>query len=182
MQNVQAGWPLLLGSLLLSGVSCRAQTTLAEPPTAPEAPSEPPAGEDARRDDGELAKLEEQLRANERALLAQLGARAPEAKAEPQGGVAPSSQPAGPRTSRPAGRPTQQQSPELGEMEAAPTASPCTIACRALASMRRAAEGICRLTGEEQARCVRARERVARADQQAANSGCLCTEPYAPLR
>ena len=48
---------------------------------------------------------------------------------------------------------------------------PCAIACRALSSMRRAADRLCELTGEEDAACVDARERVRAADERV-RSGC----------
>jgi len=41
----------------------------------------------------------------------------------------------------------------------------CSIACRALASMSRAAERLCELTGEDDDRCVSARARVTAAEE-----------------
>jgi hypothetical protein len=58
---------------------------------------------------------------------------------------------------------------------APPTA--CQTACKALGSMRRAAEGICRLTEDEPERCERARERVRRAAARVTDAGCVCSEP-----
>lgn len=45
------------------------------------------------------------------------------------------------------------------------TGDRCSIACRALASMSRAAERLCELTGEDDDRCVSARTRVAAAEE-----------------
>lgn len=52
--------------------------------------------------------------------------------------------------------------------------SACDLACRALASMRRSADGICSLTSEQHARCTGARGRVELAARQVAAAGCLC--------
>lgn len=43
---------------------------------------------------------------------------------------------------------------------------PCDTACRALASMRRAAEHLCGLAGEQDGRCSAARDRVRGADER----------------
>jgi hypothetical protein len=76
--------------------------------------------------------------------------------------------PAAPSGARPAALPpTVELRGEAG--------SPCDIACRALASMRRSGEGICRLAGEGSERCARARERVAHAAERVAAAGCECT-------
>jgi hypothetical protein len=55
------------------------------------------------------------------------------------------------------------------------TGTPCDLACRALASMRRSADGICRLAGAGSERCDGARGRVARASERVAAAGCVCT-------
>ena len=50
----------------------------------------------------------------------------------------------------------------------------CTSACRALASMERAAEHLCELDGAEE--CSSAKERVERARAKVKNSGCSCSK------
>jgi hypothetical protein len=50
----------------------------------------------------------------------------------------------------------------------------CSLSCRALASMRRAAEGICELLPASP-RCGSATERVDRARLRVENVGCQCT-------
>jgi len=52
--------------------------------------------------------------------------------------------------------------------------SACDLVCRALGSMRRSADGICSLTGEQHQRCSSARGRVERAARQVAGAGCQC--------
>ena len=52
--------------------------------------------------------------------------------------------------------------------------TPCGKACRALASMRRSAQGICRLAGQEHDRCHRANERVVSAEALVNDAGCSC--------
>jgi hypothetical protein len=54
--------------------------------------------------------------------------------------------------------------------------SRCTVACRALGSMDRAAERLCELSGEEDDRCVAARERVAIAHDRVEASCPTCGE------
>ena len=49
----------------------------------------------------------------------------------------------------------------------------CATACRAFASLRRAADAICRLAGPgEQARCARARGTVTDSERRVAGCGC----------
>ena len=59
---------------------------------------------------------------------------------------------------------------EAGGGEAAPT--PCQTACRALSSMQRAAESVCRLAGDGDERCVGAKKRVENAKVRVAHCGC----------
>ena len=133
-------------------------------PTAPEAP-EPvspsttgmPADEavDIETLEADLAREEEVLRS----LMAQrdIVADGPTEMQEP-----PSKSP--------------QQPPVSGMSEAEPESGEktrCGRACRALESMRRSAEGICRLAeGEE--RCDRAKERVGDAETMVSSAGCSC--------
>jgi hypothetical protein len=58
----------------------------------------------------------------------------------------------------------------------APPGSQCDLLCRALGSMRRAADGICNLTAEQDARCSGARNRVKLATEQVASVGCACVK------
>lgn len=50
----------------------------------------------------------------------------------------------------------------------------CALACRALGSMRRAADHVCRAAGPDDARCLRARDRVTAADQRVRESCDEC--------
>lgn len=63
---------------------------------------------------------------------------------------------------------------ERPETEGETRESDCALACRAFASMRRAAERICSLTGEADARCSRARSRVDEATRRIARAECVC--------
>ena len=56
------------------------------------------------------------------------------------------------------------------DADEAPT--PCQTACRALASMQRAAESVCRLAGESDARCDGAKKRVESARARVSHCGC----------
>jgi hypothetical protein len=61
--------------------------------------------------------------------------------------------------------------------EAAPTAagprgSDCALACRALASLDRAAQAICRLAGDSDQRCTRARQLLEDNRKRVARCGC----------
>jgi hypothetical protein len=55
------------------------------------------------------------------------------------------------------------------------TASPppaCVTPCKAIASMRRSVDALCRLAGETDARCVDARGTLQRSEQKVARCGC----------
>lgn len=53
--------------------------------------------------------------------------------------------------------------------------SQCGRACRALASMRRSVQGLCRLTGDTNERCTKARRRLAEAGTRVREAGCSCS-------
>ncbi len=57
------------------------------------------------------------------------------------------------------------------------SAGPCETACRALASMDRAATHICSLAGDDNDRCMNARERVRSATERVRQSCSDCTSP-----
>jgi hypothetical protein len=54
-----------------------------------------------------------------------------------------------------------------------PAGDPCAVACRALASMERAANHLCGLSGEAQPPCTSARDRVKAANDRVA-ARCAC--------
>lgn len=63
-------------------------------------------------------------------------------------------------------------------LEPIPTAelglSACRRVCSAIGSMRRSANAICDLAGDDDSRCRDAREKVNENDQRVANAGCSC--------
>jgi hypothetical protein len=63
---------------------------------------------------------------------------------------------------------TTTASPDAAEREPAA----CTTPCRAIASMRRAVEAICRMAGEQDARCSGARKTLGESEVRVA--GCRC--------
>jgi len=63
-----------------------------------------------------------------------------------------------------------------GEMHA-----PCEVACRALESMSRSVEGICRLAGPDDSRCKAARQRLQRSKLRVRKSQCGCAEKPLPV-
>ncbi|MCC6644136.1 MAG: hypothetical protein IT374_01010 [Polyangiaceae bacterium] len=94
--------------------------------------------------------------------------------ATPMGGVAqpattPSPPPAPAKTTSDRAR-DDEEAPRAEAAEPPPT--PCQTACRALASMRRAADAVCRLAGATDARCDSAQRRVDAATARVAHCGC----------
>lgn len=77
----------------------------------------------------------------------------------------------------------QQKKAEPGEAERpaggadALSSDPCSAACRALASMRRAANHLCGLTGDPEPRCDAARARLTRAEERTRASCPACAAP-----
>jgi hypothetical protein len=133
----------------------------------------------------ELEAFELDLAVSERRLdaeLVQVGA--PGSALHRPGGTGPMGEgppvePVSPRWATPPEVATA-PSPSAPAKAAAPALLPdsaCDLACRSLASMRRAADGICRLTSDRHARCVRARERVKGATERLAAAGCGCVAP-----
>lgn len=52
----------------------------------------------------------------------------------------------------------------------------CGVACSALASLRRSADALCRLAGEDDDRCQHARGVLSRGEQRVQAAGCSCEE------
>lgn len=50
----------------------------------------------------------------------------------------------------------------------------CVRSCKALASMRRAVERLCELTGEADERCENAKSRLSTSEKKVADAGCSC--------
>lgn len=59
--------------------------------------------------------------------------------------------------------------------EGASAGSTCDLVCRALASMRRSADRICEIVGDEDPRCTQARGRVSDAAHRVESASCTCT-------
>jgi hypothetical protein len=86
----------------------------------------------------------------------------------------------------PASQPVPSQAPQGGVVQPSPPPPPmapaprvearetstCETPCRAIASMRRAVSTICRLAGEEDARCTNAREVLKSNEKRVASCGC----------
>lgn len=69
------------------------------------------------------------------------------------------------------GKKKDAQSPPRGGATATPT-NRCESSCRAYASMRRAVESLCRMTGETDERCIRARRTLETSTSRVAT--CMC--------
>jgi len=97
----------------------------------------------------------------------------------PQGGAAQTS-PAAPSPPPTLPAPAEskkaevQSSADASGAASAPPPDPCTTACRALASMSRAAEHLCSLAGAEDPRCGNARERFQLAESRVRQSCPHC--------
>jgi hypothetical protein len=148
----------------------------------------PKAGEPQRQNLTELDALEHDLNVSEQRLSAELERKRTEAVAAGPGlskaapaGEAESSQAAPNPAPEPARPTTAAPAPADEVEEAAPRSSTigsaCDLACRALASMRRSADGICSITGDADERCTSARSRVQARTTQVAQAGCLCRGP-----
>jgi len=111
----------------------------------------------------QFARVEDAEAELERAR-AELEALGIESRKQPKGS---SAQPAA--ASRPADETPPKPSPKAATPE-----SRCESACKALISLKRAADGVCRLAGDSDARCTRAREIVKSSETRLAM--CKCEE------
>lgn len=144
-----------LGFGLLSGACMKAAEApptevvggQAAPPPSPSGVSSLPPQERERH----VADAEAELSYAERALDESL--RNPRPRLEPK--------------KKPVSK-AEEQSP------ADPASDTCSVACTALASMRRSAEFLCRLTGPDDGRCAQARARVERARARIERAECRC--------
>ncbi len=152
--------------------------------------AEQPRSWDGAGESPNLSALEAELQDGENRLNLALGpppaAQAPPPAAAPPAppGLAPAATPptapaAGP-PAPPGGAPAPAfGDPAFGEQPAPAQQqtrdhSPCQEGCNAYQSMERAANGICRLTGDGTPSCTRARDRVALARERLSAAGCGC--------
>jgi hypothetical protein len=180
---------LLLGLSALTPSCARRAADESMTPTVAPAPATPGAATD-------LDQLERELTESERRLSLYLPDRTRESRVQSSERAAPVEEAEeAPRDSSarlPAKASSdKKEAPRRGEASgaAAPAAaappSPepesdagndCELACRAFASMRRAADRICAIAGEADARCERARQRVEEAEQRITQARCTCSE------
>ncbi|WP_437321411.1 hypothetical protein [Sorangium sp. So ce385] len=187
-----AAAPLWISAVALSGCG---GASPAHAPAAPEPASTVASA--APRQEGSIETAEDALAALERAegeLDQALGVPAAHeedraaAQAAPAGAPPPAAAPSPPRAasaeaagSAPA--PSTRSTTTAGghpakKAEAAPmSAAPCETACRALASMSRAAQHLCGLAGDADARCDAARTRVKSATDRVEARCPRCAEP-----
>lgn len=146
---------VIAGLVVGTGGGCSASPEAAVPPTYPSAtalPAQPPPS----TLEGALAELD----AKEAQVTAILGGSL---KASPAVGV-----------------PDEAAQGLAGGVPAARNADPCFIACSALGSMQRSAERVCSLAGEDDTRCVGARDRVASATARVSAACPACPAQPAP--
>lgn len=168
-------------------LSCAKDAMVPEAPMAP--PPPPPSAEQKSAPDSAStmtdldalehdlivseARLDEQLTRNDAYAkeLFEVQKDAPGKSPSPAGTATATATPVAPRPP-----PTSAQPPkrELTRDEQMANGSPCDMACKALASMQRSVDGICRLAGEEHERCRSARDRAQRAAERVAKAGCAC--------
>ncbi len=169
-------WKLVAIALLC--VSCaRASKEASPPPEETSAPAQSLSEIDAYEHDLEVSET------RLRTVLAERSSQTYAAGKEPRAPMAePPPPPPAPARPGQAG-PAPAQKPETNadmtpepaaEASAPRVGSDCDLACRALASMRRAADGICGITGDSDQRCRNAQERVAEARSRVEGAGCRC--------
>jgi hypothetical protein len=138
---------------------------------APQGLEQPKSAESAAQDD-ELSTLEGAEHALDRAKndldrLALADASAKLGRAAPTGGAA---------------KPKKEDTQRTGAPSAAdaatstPRAAVCGNACRAFASLSRAANAVCRLDGDNGKHCTRAKRMVADAEPRVAACACLAAD------
>lgn len=142
-------------------------TTLAACGGADSAAPRSPSGAAAPESEPEPTTIEEAQAQIERARAALEGSRDDAKTAEPEAAPAPADAAA-------------ERPPKASRREAEGAASgsgadkdACSAPCRALASMRRAATALCRMTGDADKRCVAARQTVA--DSESRLPSCRCS-------
>jgi hypothetical protein len=151
---------------LVSLASCAANAPAMSPRQAPVGP-EPRSVEEAQADIDRWG--------------AQLGIAPP--PAPPASGAAgtasgPSTAPDRPAAAQPSAPPmtTQSSSESVSasgeERGASEPPSECVMPCRAIASMRRSVAALCRLSGEDDPRCVNARKTLEEGERRVARCGC----------
>ena len=168
-----------LVTLAFAAVACGGAMAGAPTPSATTAVKSADSPDYATVDDAEraLSRAERELAAVAPAESSDRREPAPKSAATPGGGAQPSPATPAPAAAPPPPPPPTQRShaddARPNDEERAPRQpTPCETACRALASMGRAADAICRLAGDADARCSSARKRVE--DSSSRVAACRC--------
>jgi hypothetical protein len=145
------------------------------PPPAPGFASPPPGAEQESaprnleaRDEDSLATAEAEF---EQARVELYAALAPTRSDQPAAGAAPKAA----RPTKPSDSASGAAEAPKGDAEKKSSEGGCATACRAFASLGRAAEAVCRLAGEKDERCTRAKGIVSDAERKVAS--CACRSP-----
>ncbi|HET9959568.1 MAG TPA: hypothetical protein VFQ61_33985 [Polyangiaceae bacterium] len=161
---------LALGFLAFA---CSGGAQTSSPKAAEPATTQSAADPELSRAEGELREAEQQLfgvlRAERETVAADESAPAPALPASPA--PAPKAQAEEMKRAKPL-----EQPPGESGGAAAAEGDGCQFGCRALSSMRRASDAICRITGDADPRCHSARERVRAAEQHLLRSPCTCAK------
>jgi hypothetical protein len=183
-----AGRPGLLGAITLVSTLVPFACMTAKEPAPSAAPLTPSPRTESSAAPQDLNALQQELDRSERDLLAQLSERkaqgepALNTQAEPKKRKAeaksaaeqPAQTSATPTERREEKKRAESRPAEEPQAEQTKQGSPCDLACRALQSMRRAANGICTITGPTDARCENARRRISDAAAEIERAGCVC--------
>jgi hypothetical protein len=165
------GGPLAIW-LLVAAVGCARKHGVPESPPPEVYPEEAPGHQQQEptsvaaeeKDTADFSSVEQAEAELRRAREALEVALAPPPPASPATGSS------GAEARPPAGTPPEPRPEKKAE-------SPCETACRALASLERAAAAVCRLAGEADARCTRAKQTVAESSRRVAACGCPAKRP-----
>ncbi len=135
---------------------------------AAEAPAKAPASKTPAADEREprsIAEAQEQI-VRARAELGEAGGDEADKKAQAE----PDSSHVSPGATRPSG--DAASSSAVREERVAGAIDSCASSCRALSSMRRAVSALCRMTGEEDARCSDAKKTLGESESRVARCHC----------
>lgn len=153
----------------LSLLACGGKATTVEP-AAPGGPHLTELAEQLERDARELDQTLADLRDGA------MQERMPSATAQSDAGGSSASAPA--PAPAPAASPLDAEDDAPAEERSTQYAKPppCERICQAVASIRRSADGICRIDGAMGERCGKAKERVQQALDRSSAAGCACAE------
>jgi hypothetical protein len=161
---------LLVGVLGATAIACAGGRPSAAPGTDTRPRAEGPEPTTVEEAQADIDRWRQVLLPAQASTTTLSPSRAPSADHAPSPTTAPAPPTAGASQTTSEAAESKSEGPRGGASDA--PSNQCVTPCRAIASMRRSVVALCRLSGEDDTRCVDARKTLTESEQRVVSCGC----------